>query len=148
MSVTKKLSAFLVGAILFMGTVAPLTVDAWSPLKPNNPFIDDSDSWSAEQVNVIWSSSGQKDAVVNVVRWYINRVLWVMGLIALLFLIYWWFLMVTSAWEEDKYTKWFTILKHAAVWLILIGTAWFVISIVFWLINLTQKQSWAAWSQS
>lgn len=45
--------------------------------------------------------------------------------------------MVTSAGDEDKYGKGFTILKHAAVGLLMIGVAWFVISIVFRLVNVT-----------
>ncbi len=120
----------------------------WSVLKPDNPFVNELDSWSAEEVNVIWSDKGQQDSVINVIRWYANWVLWIMGLIALLFLIYGWFLMVTSGWDEEKYKKWVTILRHAVIWLILIGTARFIISVVFWLINQTENQAPAAWTQS
>jgi preprotein translocase subunit Sss1 len=44
--------------------------------------------------------------------------------------------MVTSAGDEEKYTAGFTILKHAATGLILIGIAWFIVSIIFWLVNI------------
>lgn len=49
--------------------------------------------------------------------------------------------MVTSAGDEDKYSKGFTILRHAAIGLILIGVAWFVISIVFRLVNITTSDA-------
>ena len=43
--------------------------------------------------------------------------------------------MVTSAGDEKKYETGFTILKYAATGLVLIGVAWFVISIAFCLVN-------------
>jgi preprotein translocase subunit Sss1 len=49
--------------------------------------------------------------------------------------------MVTFAWDEDKYTSGFTILKHAATGLILIGIAWFIVSIIFWLVNILAKEA-------
>jgi hypothetical protein len=50
------------------------------------------------------------------------------------------FQMVTSGGDDDKYSAWFTILKHGATGLILIGVAWFIVSIVFWLVN--QISAW------
>lgn len=44
--------------------------------------------------------------------------------------------MVTSAGDEERYKSGFTILKHAAIGLILIGVARFVVSIIFWLVNI------------
>ena len=92
-----------------------------------------------EEVNLIWTDSQQQDAFVNVVKGAVNWILGILALIALIILMYGGFQMVTSAGEEEKYTAWFTILKHAATGLILIGIAWFVVSIIFWLVNvLTQ----------
>lgn len=113
--------------------------------KPQNPYVEESNWWNTKDINVVWSWSGQKDAFVNVVKWAINWILGILALIALIILMYWWFQMVTSAWDEDKYNAWFTILKHAAQWLILIGIAWFVVSIIFWLVNqFTTKAWWSA----
>ena len=52
--------------------------------------------------------------------------------------------MVTSGGDDKKYEAGFTILKHAAIGLILIGVAWFVISLVFWLVNKTASNAGAA----
>ena len=49
--------------------------------------------------------------------------------------------MVTSAGEEDKYNSGFTILKYAAIGLILIGVAWFIVSGIFWLVNQSASQA-------
>ena len=42
--------------------------------------------------------------------------------------------MVTAAGDEKKYEKGFTILKQAAIGLIVVGVSWLVVSFVFWLI--------------
>ena len=49
--------------------------------------------------------------------------------------------MVTAAGNEENYKKGFTILRQAAIGLILIGIAWFVVSIIFWLVSITTEQS-------
>jgi len=72
-----------------------------------------------------------------VVKSAVNRVLGILALIALLFLMRGGFQMVTSGGDDEKYKAGFTILKHGATGLILIGVAWFVISIIFWLVQLT-----------
>jgi len=45
--------------------------------------------------------------------------------------------MVTAAGNEDQYKSGFTILKQAAIGLVLIGLAWFIVSGILRLINLT-----------
>jgi len=59
-----------------------------------------------------------------------------LALIALILLLWGGFQMVTAAGDDGKYQGGFTILKQAAVGLILIGVARFVISIIFFVINL------------
>lgn len=43
--------------------------------------------------------------------------------------------MVTAAGDDGKYKAGFTILKQAAVGLIVVGVSWIVISFVFWVIG-------------
>jgi len=45
--------------------------------------------------------------------------------------------MVTAAGNEDQYKSGFTILKQAAIGLVLIGLAWFIVSGILRLINLS-----------
>lgn len=111
-------------------------------------FTDDAYHGEAEQVNLIWTDTQQKDAFVNIVKWAVNWVLGILSLIALIIVMYGGFLMVTSAGNDETYKKWFTILKYAAIGLILIGVAWFVVSIVFWLVNQTASDPWPAGTQS
>jgi phosphatidylglycerophosphate synthase len=86
--------------------------------------------------------------LINVIKGGVNWVLGILALIALIILLYGWFLMVTSAGNEEQYKKWRTILQHAAIGLMLIGVAWFIISIVFWLVNQTAEWAPAADTQN
>jgi len=106
-----------------------------------NNYQNPVDSGSTDNVNVIGWGAGQQDAFVNVVRGFINWTLGILAFIALIILLYGGFLMVTAAGDEEKYKKWFTILRQAAIGLILIGIAWFVISLVFRLVNLVGDSS-------
>lgn len=116
---------------------------------PDNPYKNPSDDGNAWKIAVPGAkdSKGTQDSLVNVIKWWVNRLLGILALIALIILMYWGFQMVTSAGDDGKYEAWFTILKHAALWLILIGVAWFIVSIIFWLVNqTTDKAWWWAWT--
>jgi hypothetical protein len=67
---------------------------------------------------------------LTVVRNVINWVLRVLWLISLIVLLWGGFQMVTAAWDDAKYKKWFTILKQAGIWLVIIGFSWFIIQII------------------
>jgi uncharacterized YccA/Bax inhibitor family protein len=71
----------------------------------------------------------------------VNWVLGILALIALLVVMYGGFQMVTSAGDEKKYGEGFTILKYAAIGLLLIGVAWFIVSGIFWLVNQAASQA-------
>jgi len=78
----------------------------------------------------------QWDNLLNVIRSFINRVLGILWLIALIILLYGWFNMVTAAGNEEKYNEWFKILKQAGIGLAFIWLARFVVSIIFFLLGL------------
>lgn len=138
--------AILLWFFVIQGNVAHAQIED----NQSNPLVTPKHSGGADQVAVIGledasnQNGGQEDALINVVKWWVNRVLGILGLIALLILMYGGFLMVTSAGEEEQYKKGRTILKHAVIGLIIIGVAWFVVSIVFWLVNKTTTIAWPA----
>jgi len=154
MKIIKKImcgmSLVMIGGTCLLQTVSA----AWPVLNPPNPYINAQDSGSAEAVAVVgaadaWATDWwQEDALVNVIKWWINWVLGILALIALIVLLWGGFLMVTAAGNEDRYSKWWTILKQAAIGLLLIGIAWFIISIIFWLVNLTATGVGAADTQN
>jgi len=136
--------------IFGIATLAPAPTAEAQFTRPNN-LTDYTNGWETEGLDIIWQGAGQWDAFVTVVRNFVNWTLGILALIALLVLLYGGFQMVTAAWNEDQYGQWFKILKQAAFGLAMIGIAWFVISIIFFVINLAvtnaPADSWATqWS--
>lgn len=104
-------------------------------------------------LNIWWVEEDKKeDFIDNIVKSFINWTLWLLWLIALIIALYGWVMMVTARDKEEQYTKWRTILKNALIWIVIIGTAWLVLSLIFWLIfEVTWEWSdgtgvWPAWS--
>jgi len=134
-----KLTNVFAYGLIAMGVGIVGVSQAWLLTNPN-PYMQLTDDGEANQVQVVGNDQGaREDRLINVIKAGANWVLGILALIALLFLMWWGFQMVTSGGEDDKYNAWFTILKHAAVGLFLIGLAWFIISIIFWLVNKTTE---------
>lgn len=79
------------------------------------------------------------DVAIN----FINRVLWILWVIALAICLRWGFQMVTASWDENKYKKWYTVLKQAWIWLAVIWLSWIIVRLVLWLISTMRSGAWA-----
>ena len=122
----------LVGAFLGMFALAGVAVlpnyaSAQGTIDWNNPNGGNMVSNNEEQT---WAK------LLDTVRSTINWLLGILATIALAICLYAWFLMVTSAWDEKKYSKGLWILKYAAIGLVIIGLSWLFVSVIFWFINL------------
>ena len=93
------------------------------------------DWWQDTQYNPGWHTTLREDSLLRTIKSFVNRILWLLSLIALVICLWWWFQMLTASWDENKYKKWFTILKQAWLWLAIIWLSWLFVSIVFRLIN-------------
>ena len=100
------------GCIAWMGGFLHVWFAADFGFGPDISWIE-----ATEDVLVQWTSDNQEENIIDIVKSIVNIVLGVLALIALLFLMRWWFQMVTAAGNEDRYKKWWTILRTAAVWL-------------------------------
>lgn len=108
----------------------------WVIIIPNNVHAQWFwDMVGVNGINTIWTKEKQEDALVYTIQTAINRVLRILATITLLFVLYAWFLMMTSGWDQKKYDSWLSIIKNAAIWLAIIWTAWLIVSAIFWLIN-------------
>ncbi len=96
--------------------------------------------WSSPDTSynpdVIGSKSMQKDSLITTVKSFVNWVLRILGLIALMVLLWGGFQMLTAAGDENKYKQGFTILKQAGIGLAFIALAWLMVSLIFWLLGL------------
>jgi hypothetical protein len=77
------------------------------------------DSASAQQQSLAFAS--------NLINYFLSLV----SFIALVYLIYHWYLMVTAAWDKSQFEKWQKWLKYATIAIAWIFLSWFVISMVF-----------------
>jgi len=59
-----------------------------------------------------------------------------LGLVALVYLIYHGFLILTASGDENQYKKGIAGIKFAAIALAGIGASWLIVSAIFWLIAL------------
>lgn len=135
MTMLKKIVVWWVVSLFALSSLASAQFLRWV-----NQLTDPTaDTGETENLELIGAGTWQWDSFANVVRGFVNWTLWILALIALLVLLRWWFQMVTAAWNEDQYGKWFTILKQAAAWLAMIGIAWFIVSMIFFVINLVGR---------
>lgn len=77
----------------------------------------------------------QGDSLILTIKNGINWLLGLLGLIALIVLLWGGFQMVTAAGDDGKYKSGFKILKQAGVGLLFIGLAWLFVSLIFFVIQ-------------
>ncbi|MFA5747509.1 MAG: hypothetical protein WC872_00175 [Candidatus Absconditabacterales bacterium] len=82
------------------------------------------------------STSMAQDSLIKTIKNFINRVLGILALIALIILLRGGFQMVTAAGSDEKYKKGFKILQQAAVGLAFVALSWLVVSLIFYVIGL------------
>ncbi len=114
-----------------------------------NGFGDDSQV-KDDPFNIPKAEDGKQwEALLDVIKGVVNWVLGILGLIALIVVLYGGFLMVTAGGDSGQYDNGLKFLKGALLGLAVIGVAWFIASIVFWLISLTTTEAWtSAWTES
>lgn len=73
--------------------------------------------------------------VLAIVQIAINWILWMLAFVALVYMLYCWFL-VLSSWSDDKnVSKWKNWIKTTLIAIAWIGLAWLIISAMIWIIN-------------
>lgn len=83
----------------------------------------------------IWTFGNAKNRVINILNTIINYTLWLLAMVALVYLMYHGVLILTAAGDEERFNSWLQGIKYAAIALAGIGLSWFVISLIFYLID-------------
>ncbi len=113
---------------------------AWSVAIVNaQPTFDTTAGFGANDTSDI-AGVGWADkwgSLIDTIKSFINWMLGLLSLIALVVVLYGWFKMVTVAGDEAKYKEGFKVLKQAGIGLAVIGLSWFIVSIIFWIIGST-----------
>ncbi len=115
--------------LAFAGLVTMNTANA----QVTTQFWDVTSVWG---VWVAWADDGvSSEGLIWVVKSFINWMLGILSLIALMVLLFGGFKMVTAAWDETKYKDGFKVLKQAWVGLAVIWVSWMVVSLIFFVLG-------------
>lgn len=116
-------------------------IDAKDPLRDGTQLvaegIGDADGNDKIYYEKLDSTKSSRQKTADFVKALVNYALAVIGLIALIYLLYHGFLTATAGNDEKKAGKWREGIKYGAIALIGIGLARFIASIIFWLIQKT-----------
>jgi len=77
-----------------------------------------------------------QNQTMNVIRNILNYALWLVALIALVYLIYHGFLILTAAGDDAQYKKGLKWLNYAIIAIVGIGASRLIVSGIFWLLAL------------
>lgn len=87
-------------------------------------------------IDVIKTNEEPSSSLLDTIKSTINWVLWILATIALVICMYAWFKMLTSWGDSKWYDSGVNILKNAALWLVIIGLSWLIVSAIIWFIKL------------
>lgn len=111
----------------------------------DNEFTKDNweDTQQVKWVINIWEINEHQEAqesVLNIIKNIINYALAMLWFVALVYLLVHGFMIVTAAGDDEKYKKGLKGIKYATIAMVGIGLSFFVISMVFRLINYISGQ--------
>ena len=114
----------------------------WDPIREWAYQVIHSSDWKHQLSWLIDQEITNHDTALtktlDIINNIINYALWVLSLIALIYLILHWFMMITAWWDDARYKQWLDWLKHAAIAIAGIWLSRFIISFIFWVIaNIT-----------
>lgn len=79
------------------------------------------------------------ESTMKVIQSIVNYALGLLAIIALVYLIYHGFLVLTAGGDDAKVKKWQKWIKTAAIALIWIGLSWSIVSLILWFITLLME---------
>lgn len=94
--------------------------------------------WYVREIWVPWADRANEnwsEELLDIIKRVINRILWLLSLLALILCLRWWFQMLTAWWDDAKVKKWVKVLKNAAIWLAVIWFSRIAVSFVFRIID-------------
>lgn len=101
------------------------------------PYCTWNDCWIEEWVNAIRDVDiiEQEKKASQYIQDIVVYVLWFLAIIGTLLIIYAWFTILISVWDEEKVKKSKKIIIYCILWLIIIYLAWPIIDFVFNILN-------------
>ncbi len=97
-------------------------------------------AWMQWAWEIEWVAQQQEEHqwwLLNFISDVVNYLLALAALVALIYLLYHWFIMVTASGNEDRFKKWAAWLKYWTIALLWIWVSWFMISLVFYVVEIS-----------
>ena len=88
--------------------------------------------WSEEQID---NYNIALTKVLTVIQNVVNYTLWLLSVIAVIYILIHGFMILTAAWDDSKTKKWLKGIKNAFIAIAWIALSWIIISLILWLIN-------------
>lgn len=95
--------------------------------------------WIVKEDNPIethWEALGD---TMQIIRNAVNRALWMLSLVALIYIIIQWLIILTAAGDDNKQKKWIAGIKRAWLAILWIGVSRFIVTFIFRIIR------WVSW---
>lgn len=99
-------------------------------------FLEDQQGLGGINVGGAKDGDIKSEGVIDIIKNFINWALGLLGLIALIMLLYGGYKMVVAGGDEAAYQEWLKILKNAAIGIAFIATSYFMVSFIFFVIGL------------
>ena len=109
----------------------------WDPIRQWAYQIIKSDDWNYEiwwvldSHNEITTHKTALNRTFGIITSIINYALYLVSLVALIYLLWHWFIILTASWDDAKYKKWMKWIKYATIALLGIWLSRFIISLIF-----------------
>ncbi|EKD66501.1 MAG: hypothetical protein ACD_49C00038G0035 [uncultured bacterium (gcode 4)] len=81
--------------------------------------------------NISGGMKWTEESAPNAVQTLLTNALKFIWVVAVVYAIYGWFLILTAGWKDDNVKKWKTILIQAAIWIIVIFLANSLVQFIF-----------------
>jgi len=131
----KGLLGIMLGVFALFGVAAVVPAMAQNSNLPGT--VSDGAWWGATDAkgdDMLGERKQTGSSLIETIKTFINWMLGMLATVALVICLYGGFLMVTAAGDEAKHKKGVTVLKQAGIGLAVIGCAWMIVSVVFWLV--------------
>lgn len=126
-------------------------VNAWSPAKLDSSILVNTNNRVIEK-KVTWTYVQSSSLVQSLIPNLFQLAFYLWSSIAVLALVYWWFLMLTDLWENNRHKKWWSIFWFSIVWLILMlfsrAIVWIVSNIKIADNTVNWIDYWLEWSSN
>ena len=111
---------------------AVVEIASTNPIRDGMYWTINNDPSSVDGIidDKIETHSGAMDSTMRLIQIIINYALWILAFIALVYLIYSGFLMLTATGNDKQYDKGKAWIKVAAIALIGIGLSWLIVSLI------------------